>query len=148
MNNFLEALDGYVPLMQSLIWVLFLIVCIFIFRKDVLAILSGLRKRIDEGAEVKIAGLEVGTLVRSTADLPSEVKTFGDPDQLKLLFKAQGKGWKKSTKALQLPQGCLVQVTTERQSINGDWENAEALVFVPDVKLSEKADKIFEITKI
>lgn len=75
------------------------------------------------------------------------MKTFGDPDQLKLLFKAQGKGWKKSTKALEMPNGCIVQVTTERQSADGDWANAEAVVFVPNVKLEGTDENAFKIVK-
>lgn len=146
MNEFLEAADGYVPLIQSLVWPVFLLVLGIVFRKHVGELFNGLKKRIDSGAEFKVAGLEVGKLVTKTADLPDEVKTYGDPDQLKLLFKAQGKGWKKSTKALELPDGCLVQVTTERQSADGDWANAEAVVFVPNVKLEQADESIFRLT--
>jgi hypothetical protein len=63
------------------------------------------------------------------------VEIFGEPDQLKLVFKAQGSMWKKSTKALEMPDGCLVQVTTERQGADGSWTTAEALEFVPGVRL-------------
>ena len=91
--------------------------------------------------------MEVGKLVTKTSDLSSEIKIYGNPDQLKLLFKAQGKGWKKSTKALELPNGCIIQVTTERQSTNGDWANAEAIVFVPEVKLNEIEDKTYRVVK-
>lgn len=147
MNEFLEAADGYVPLIQSLVWLAFLIVLAIIFRGHVAELFKGLKQRINSGAEFKVAGLEVGKLVTKTADLPEEVKTYGDPDQLKLLFKAQGKGWKKSTKALELPGGCLVQVTTERQSADGDWANAEAIVFVPNVKLEKTENNEFRLTE-
>ncbi len=94
---------------------------------------------------MKVAGLEVGKMVTKTSDLSGDVKTFGDPDQLKLLFKAQGKGWKKSTKALELPNGCIIQVTTERQSTDGDWANAEAVTFIPDVKLDHVDDGYYKV---
>lgn len=147
MNEFLEAADGYVPLIQSLVWPIFLLVLATIFRRQVAELFQGLKQRINSGAEFKVAGLEVGKLVTKTADLPDEVITYGDPDQLKLLFKAQGRGWKKSTKALELPDGCLVQVTTERQSADGDWANAEAVVFVPSVKLEQMGNSFFRLTE-
>lgn len=147
MNEFLEAADGYVPLIQSLVWPVFLLVIAIIFRKHLAELFNGLKQRINSGAEFKVAGLEVGKLVTKTSDLPDEVKTYGDPDQLKLLFKAQGKGWKKSTKAIELPGGCLVQVTTERQSADSDWANAEAVVFVPDVKLEQEGCGVFRLVE-
>ncbi|MGB0847797.1 MAG: hypothetical protein ACPGSM_13785 [Thiolinea sp.] len=147
MNEFLEAADGYVPLIQSLIWPTFLLILMAIFRKHVAELFHGLKHRIHSGAEFKVAGLEVGKLVTKTSDLPDEVKTYGDPDQLKLLFKAQGKGWKKSTKALQLPGGCLIQVTTERQSTDGDWANAEAVEFIPNVKLEQTENSFFRLVE-
>jgi hypothetical protein len=147
MNAFLEAADGYVPLIQSLVWPIFLVVIASIYRSQVEELFNGLMRRINSGSEFKLAGIEVGKLITKTADLPDEVKTYGDPDQLKVLFKAQGKGWKKSTKALELPDGCLVQVTTERQSADGDWANAEAVVFIPNVKLERTEPGAFRLTK-
>lgn len=147
MNDFLEAADGYVPLIQSLVWIVVLLLIWMIFRRHVAELFNSIKQRINSGAEFKLAGLEVGKLVTKTADLPDDVKTYGNPDQLKLLFKAQGRGWKKSTKALELPDGCLVQVTTERQSSDGDWANAEALVFVPNVKLESTSDNYYRISK-
>lgn len=147
MNEFLEAANGFVPLLQSLVWPIFLVLIVVVFRKHVVEIFNLLKRRIDSGSEFKVAGLEVGKLITKTSDLSEEVKTFGDPDQLKLLFKAQGKGWKKSTKALELPYGCLIQVTTERESRDGDWTNAEAVVFVPQVKLEQTKEGVFKVVK-
>lgn len=145
--EFLEAADGYVPLVQSIAWIFFLLILGLLFRKQFTGIFFILKKRIESGSELKIAGLEVGKLVTKTSDIPDEVKTFGDPDQQKLLFKAQGKGWKKSTKALEMPNGCIVQVTTERQTADGGWANAEAVVFVPNVKLEGTDENAFKIVK-
>lgn len=61
-----------------------------------------------------------------------DIEIIGDSDMFQLLCKASSKdeGWMKSTKAMQLPNGCLVQVTTQQ----GD-NVAEALQYVPDVKI-------------
>lgn len=68
------------------------------------------------------------------------VDVLGNPDQLKLLFKVQGLGWRKSTKAMDVPGGCLVQVTNERLSPDGDWTVAEALQYVPDARVLADSD--------
>ena len=145
MKDFLQAAAGYVPLMQSLVWLIFLLILALLYRRQITDFLKALKRRIDSGAEFKVAGLEVGKLVTKTADLTDEVKTYGNPDQLKVLFKAQGNGWKKSTKALNLPNGCLIQVTTERRNSNGDWTNSEAVTFVPDVRLQESEGKTYQV---
>ncbi len=135
MNEFLEASDGYVPL---IIFVAFALV----FRRPLTQILRAVRDRVATGSEMTFqsgtVSLSLGRMVTDTGDLLEnaeeggpKVEVWGNPDQLQLLFKVQGEGWKKSTKALQVPGGCLVQVTTERQSKDGDWSTAEALEFVP-----------------
>jgi hypothetical protein len=60
---------------------------------------------------------------------------FGNGDLFVLLAKAssQSEGWMKSTKAMQVDMvGCVVQVTTQQWGVV-----AEALTFVPGVKISE-----------
>ena len=135
MNDFLEAFDGYIPYVA-------LVVLAILFRSQAADLLSALRDRVRAGASVKVGALELGELVESTPDAKriaeatgDAVQVFGDPDQLKLLFKAQGGRWKKSTKAMEVPGGCLVQVTTERLSSDGDWTTAEALALVPGAVL-------------
>jgi hypothetical protein len=91
---------------------------------------SVLEDRIRGGASLKLGSFEVGQLVTETADLSDQSpEVYGNPDQLKLLFKVQTSELKKSTKAMQAPNGCLVQVTTERRSANGSWVVAEALEY-------------------
>jgi hypothetical protein len=61
-----------------------------------------------------------------------DIVVFGDGDTFKLICKAssQEEGWMKSTKAMQVVGGCVVQVTTQQ------GENvAEALAYVPGVKI-------------
>lgn len=61
-----------------------------------------------------------------------DIEIFGNGDTFALLCKASSKeeGWMKSTKVCNLPNGCLVQVTTQQ----GD-NVAEAITFVPDVQI-------------
>ena len=132
MDAFLSAFSGYVP------W-LAIVALALIFRRQVSGLISALMGRVKEGASITVGPVQVGELVTKTADAQraaeaegGRVLVFGDPDRLKLLFKAQGPGWTKSTKAMEVPGGCLVQVTNERQSAGGDWSTAEALAFVPD----------------
>jgi len=60
------------------------------------------------------------------------VKVTGDPDLFQLMSKASHaeQGWMKSTKACEVPGGCVVQVTTQQ----GD-QVAEALCFVPGIQI-------------
>lgn len=74
--------------------------------------------------------------VRRTADLPKDVTIVGDPDGFALLFKAAGPAWKKSTKAMVVEGGCLVQVSTEILGAGGAIAVAEALSFVPGVSIA------------
>ena len=69
-----------------------------------------------------------------------DVNIVGNGDSFKLLFKASSEkeGWMKSTKAMQIyGVGCLVQVTTQQRNPDGSYSIAEALQFVPGVKMTE-----------
>lgn len=68
----------------------------------------------------------------------SDIEFFGDPDQFSLLCKAssESEGWMKSAKAMEIPGvGCVVQVTTQQKNQNGSYSVAEAITFVPGVKI-------------
>jgi hypothetical protein len=78
-----------------------------------------------------LAGAQFGRVTTKTSDLPQDVKIVGNPDQFVLLFKAAGKSWKKSTKAMPVDTGCIVQVSTEQLSPDGSVAVAEAVTFVP-----------------
>jgi len=66
-----------------------------------------------------------------------DVKVTGNGDTFRLLCKASSKeeGWMKSAKAMQVPGGCVVQVTTQQRNPDGSYAVAEALTFVPGVKI-------------
>jgi hypothetical protein len=77
------------------------------------------------------------------ADVKKKVKdvvVVGNGDMFRLLCKAssQSEGWMKSTKAMEVPGGCVVQVTTQQLGIGADaFAIAEALTFVPGVRIAD-----------
>jgi len=62
---------------------------------------------------------------------------WGDGDAFQLILKAssQEEGWMKSTKAMEVDGGCIVQATTQQRNPDGSYAVAEALTFVPGVKI-------------
>ncbi len=66
-----------------------------------------------------------------------DIVIVGDGDMFKLLCKAssQEEGWMKSTKACEVPGGCIVQVTTQQRNPDGSYAVAEALTYVPGVRI-------------
>ena len=68
----------------------------------------------------------------------SDAVFFGDRDMFVLMTKASSErqGWMKSTKACELPGGCLVQVSTQQRNPDGSYAVAEALTYVPGVSIT------------
>lgn len=68
-----------------------------------------------------------------------DLNIVGDGDSFALLFKAssQSEGWMKSTKAMDVGHGCLVQVTTQQRNPDGSYAVTEALTFVPGVMVAD-----------
>ena len=67
-----------------------------------------------------------------------DIKVVGNGDMFRLLCKAssEAEGWMKSTKAMEIPSvGCVVQVTTQQRNQDGSYSVAEAIAFVPNVKI-------------
>ena len=64
-----------------------------------------------------------------------DIKVFGNGDMFQLLCKAssESEGWMKSTKAMEVGNGCIVQITTQQRNPDGSYAVAEAVCFVPDV---------------
>lgn len=80
------------------------------------------------------------TLINTDANGASknvkDIVFWGNGDTFKLISKASSvaEGWMKSTKAMEIESvGCIVQVTTQQGN-----NVAEALTFVPGVKIEEK----------
>lgn len=68
-----------------------------------------------------------------------DIIIVGNSDMFALLCKAssQAEGWMKNTKAMEVPGGCVVQVTTQQRNADGSYAVAEALAFVPGVKIAD-----------
>lgn len=88
------------------------------------------------------------TNVEEAKQKVSDIKVFGNGDLFQLICKAssESQGWMKSTKAMQTPNGCVVQVTTQQRNPDGSYVIAEALTFVPNVTIAEdkKGNKYFK----
>ena len=68
-----------------------------------------------------------------------EIEVVGNRDMFRLLCKAssENEGWMKSAKACEVPSGCIVLVTTQQRNHDGSYAVAEALSFVPGVKIAD-----------
>lgn len=68
-----------------------------------------------------------------------DIRVVGNGDMFRLLCKAssEDEGWMKSTKAMAVVGGCVVQVTTQQRNIDGTYSVAEALTYVPGVKIAD-----------
>ena len=66
-----------------------------------------------------------------------DVVMFGG-DKFKLLSKASSEkeAWMKSTKAMEVTGGCVVQVTTQQMNPDGTYSLAEAVCYVPGVQIA------------
>lgn len=72
----------------------------------------------------------------------ADIKIFGDGDTFGLLCKASSdaQGWMKSTKVCDVSGGCIVQVTTQQKNPDGSYALAEALTYVPGMKLDRTVE--------
>ncbi len=68
----------------------------------------------------------------------NDIHVVGNGDLFQLLCKASSEteGWMKSTKAMVVPGGCVVQVTTQQRNPDGSYAVAEAITFVPGVTVA------------
>lgn len=80
----------------------------------------------------------------------SDVIIQGNVDAFSLLCKAssQEQGWMKSTKVCNVHNGCIVQVSTQQRNPDGSYALAEAITFVPDVRMIEWENGERELIKI
>jgi len=77
------------------------------------------------------------TEVRGAKANIQDLVVYGDGDTFALLCKAssQEQGWMKSTKVCNVVGGCIVQVTTQQRNPDGSYALAEALTYVPGVRM-------------
>lgn len=75
-----------------------------------------------------------------TREQVKDIQIRGNGDMFQLLCKAssESEGWMKSTKAMEIPGvGCVVQVTTQQRNPDKSYAVAEAVTFVPHVRICE-----------
>jgi hypothetical protein len=73
-----------------------------------------------------------------------DIVFWGDGDTFKLICKASSEreGWMKSTKAMEIPGvGVVLQVTTQQKNPDGSYSIAEALTYIPGVRVYEHCDE-------
>ncbi len=77
-------------------------------------------------------------MVTASASTP-DMKVSGNPGAWVLVCKAssQSQGWMKSTKAMDVPHGVLVQVTTEHRHNGIAVACAEALSYLPGISVAD-----------
>ncbi len=56
----LEKLQPYIPLLQSLVWPIFIVFMLLVFRKQTSAIVKAIQQRIERGSSVKAGPFEIG----------------------------------------------------------------------------------------
>lgn len=68
-----------------------------------------------------------------------DLKVVGNGDMFRLLCKASSdsRGFMKSTKAMEVPGGCVVQSSTQQRNPDGSYALAEAMVVVPGVFIAD-----------
>lgn len=137
----LASVEAFVPILHSLFWCVVGFAVFLFFRKRISAIVDIIENRLKSGGSLKVGDIELGTaFVTKTSDVKGSIKVYGNPDRFKLLVKAKGDNWSNSTKAMEVPGGCIVQTTNEHRMADGSWTAAESLTFVPNVIVVEEED--------
>ena len=136
-NTSLLSPKDYILLIQVVAWPVFWLLIVFIFHKQIRLLIRFIINQVEKGAAVEVAGVKLspGKMVEKTSDLGEAIRQVGNPDRFKLLFKVQGESdgsfFRKSTKAMKVPGGCIIQVTNERKNPDGSWSVAESLTYAP-----------------
>jgi len=69
---------------------------------------------------------------------PVDLQRYGNYTGFVCIAKAVSKseGWMKSTKALQMPSGVVIQMTTQQRNPDGSYAVAETSTYVPGVYIA------------
>ncbi len=144
-GSFWKTLSLFIPLIQTFIWIVLIGLIYLLGKSKIDNLLGVLTDRILKGSSLEAGPFKVGeepkliTNTKEFAEYKLDEKIYGNPDHFKTLFKIVTNDLKKSTKAMELENGCIIQVTTERKSANGIWDIAETITFVPNAFI-EKDD--------
>jgi hypothetical protein len=102
-----------------------------------------LASRMQSG-KIEALGVTFEMQVANTKDFEEAVQKrtgekptiYGNPDMFELVCKATTSRLMKSTKVMNTPTGCLVQVSTKEIGPTGALSVAEAVTFVPGVNVN------------
>jgi hypothetical protein len=143
--TYIEAFAPYFP------WII-LLLALVVFRRSIKGLAEAIRNRLYKAQSVSLEGRHLGkVLIVCTQDVQSheeDLQKYGNPDQFRLMFKAQTKDWIKSTKAMNVPGGCLVQMSTDRRQKNGSWVSAETSTFLPNAHVVPDENGNFTIKAV
>lgn len=95
---------------------------------------------LELATEVSLSKTLGNTCANSATKNVKDIVFWGNGDLFKLISKAssQNEGWMKSTKAMHVGNGVVVQVTTQQRNPDGSYAIAEALTFVPTACIHEE----------
>jgi len=84
----------------------------------------------------------VNTDTNSARKNVKDIVFWGNGDTFKLISKASSvaEGWMKSTKALELSHGVVLQVTTQQKNPDGSYAIAEAVTWIPGAEIKTNFD--------
>jgi hypothetical protein len=76
-----------------------------------------------------------------------DIVFWGDGDTFKLICKASSEeeGWMKSTKAMQVGNSVVIQVTTQQRNPDGSYSISDALTTVPNCCIKETKNEQGEV---
>ena len=121
-------------------WPVVALAALLVFQAQLKDLMSSFANK-DAGAGLEVFGFKVTRVpVQNTEQFKAQTKDagdkpviFGDPNAFRLLCKASNSRVSKSTKVLNLENGCLIQVSTREVLSDNSVAVAEALAFVPDL---------------
>lgn len=88
---------------------------------------------MEKRKEKSMSNVNIASAVSNEPDM----QVIGYGDMWRLLGKVWSceEGWMKSTKAMDVGVGCVVQVMTQQKNPDGSYAIAEAVTFVPGVRV-------------
>ena len=89
----------------------------------------------------------INTNIKDAKKNVSDIQVFSNGDLFQLVLKASSRseGWMKSTKAMNLPTGCVIQVSTQQENPDGSYVLAEAITFVENINYNSSDSNFYKI---
>ena len=89
--------------------------------------------------------LSNSTVSEARKSVPDLVVIGKEDDPWKLLSKAYSnhEGWMKSTKAMDVVSGVVLQVTTQQKNLDGTYVITDALAYVPGIRVLQDKDGMY-----